>query len=277
MAVVPPARRSRPSRVRWIAVAVLVLVAAVIVAVVLLERPSPPIGYDVSSPQCSGSYPGNVLWAVVGVNGGVAHNANRCFDSELQWARAAPGQRRPPQPRLSFYIDTGNPGSRSPLWPKRGSTSVYGRCNGLLTNACSYLYGQQRAAYSYGLAVAQDRTAARSVPWWLDVELGLSWAGTYELNVAVLRGYVAGLRAAGAGGPIGVYSSAAQWHEITGLTSQTTTNAFGGVQLRGWTAGTGMTLAQARQNCAGGGFTGLAPTLAQYQVGGLDADLRCRG
>jgi len=32
---------------------------------------------------------------------------------------------------------------------------------------------------------------------------------------------------------------------------------------------------QARQNCAGGGFTGLAPTLAQYRVGAFDADLRC--
>ena len=261
---------------RWLAPAALALVAAVIVLVVVLESPSAPIGYDVSYPQCSTGYPSNVLWAVVGVNGGVAHNANHCFAGEVQWARGAPGQKRPPQPRLSLYIDTGNPGTHSSLWPKSGKTPVYGACNGLLTNACSYLYGEQRAGYSYGLASAQDATAARGAPWWLDVELGLSWAGTYQLNVAVLRGYVAGLKAAGAGGPIGVYSSAAQWHEITGLDGQSTSKAFGGIELPGWTAGTGMALVNARANCASAGFTGPKPTLAQYQVSGFDADLRCR-
>ena len=250
---------------------------AVVVAVVLvivLGSSSPPIGWDVSYPQCSGSYPENVLFAIVGVNGGVAHNANRCLADELHWARSAPGQKRPPQPRLSFYIDTGNPGAHVTLWPKRGRSPMYGSCNGLLTNACSYLYGRQRAAYSFRLA-AQYASEAGTEPWWLDVELELSWAGTYELNIAALRGYVAGLRAAGAAGPIGVYSSVEQWHEITGLTTQTTARAFGGLQLPGWLAGTGMTLAQARKTCAGAGFTGPAPTLAQYQVGGLDADLRC--
>jgi hypothetical protein len=32
---------------------------------------------------------------------------------------------------------------------------------------------------------------------------------------------------------------------------------------------------QARQNCASDSFTGVAPTLAQYQSGQFDADLRC--
>jgi hypothetical protein len=40
-------------------------------------------------------------------------------------------------------------------------------------------------------------------------------------------------------------------------------------------AGTDATLALARQNCASGGFTGVAPNLAQYRIGPLDADLRC--
>ncbi len=122
---------------------------------------------------------------------------------------------------------------------------------------------------------ALDPALARTSPWWLDVELGEDWAGTYDLNIAALRGYLAGLRRAGVGGPIGVYSTAAQWHDITGLTAQTTTRALG--RLLGWVGGTGLTLIEARQNCASGGFTGLAPTLAQYQVGGFDADLRCSG
>ena len=40
---------------------------------------------------------------------------------------------------------------------------------------------------------------------------------------------------------------------------------------------TGATLTQARQNCTSGGFTGVAPNLAQYRIGPLDADLRCAG
>ena len=251
------------------------VVVVAVVLVIVLSSSSPPIGYDVSYPQCPGSLPSNVRFAVVGVNGGLAHNANPCLGAELRWAQGAPGQRRPRQPPLSLYIDTGNPGAQVSQWPKGGIAPLYGRCNGLLTNACSYLYGVQRAAYSYRLASAQDAAAARSDPWWLDVETELSWAGTYALNIAALRGYVAGLHDAGAHGPIGIYSTSAQWQEITGLTAQTTSRAFGAA-LPDWVAGTAGTLAQARQNCASDSFTGVAPTLAQYQSASYDADLRCR-
>ena len=36
-------------------------------------------------------------------------------------------------------------------------------------------------------------------------------------------------------------------------------------------------LTQAQQNCTSGGFTDVAPNLAQYRIGPLDADLRCTG
>src|SRR6478736_424496 len=64
-----------------------------------------------------------------------------------------------------------------------------------------------------------------------------SWAGTYQLNVAALQGFIAGLHNAGASGPIGIYSTSAQWHEITGLTAQTTKTAFNAL-LPDWVAGT---------------------------------------
>ena len=195
--------------------------------------------------------------------------AGSCAGRETRPDRS--GQRSQP---LSLYIDTGNPGAHVSEWPKGGTAAVYGACNGLLTNACSYLYGVQRAAYSYRLAAAQDPAAAETAPWWLDVELALSWAGTYRLNIAALQGYIAGLRNAGATGPIGVYSTSAQWKEITGLTAQTTPTGFSG-QLPDWVAGTEATLTQARQNCTSDSFTGVAPTLAQYQIGRFDADLRC--
>ena len=256
-----------------VAVAFVVLVA---VLIVVLRGGSPPtIGYDVSYPQCSSSYPSNPLFGLVGVNGGLANNANRCLGGELRWASDSPGQKRPTQPPLSLYIDTGNPGAEHVAdWPGGGTTPAYGSCNGLLTDACSYLYGEQRAARSYRLVAALDPGAARSAPWWLDVELTASWAGTYQLNLAALHGFIAGLRNAGATGPIGIYSTSAQWKDITGLTAQSTPTAFNG-PLPGWVAGTRATLAQARQNCSRGGFTGVAPTLAQYRIGALDADLRC--
>ena len=274
-----PARRAKRARrrARRRLVLVLALIAVVTGVIVWITgNSSPSAGYDVSSPQCPGSFPSSPLFGIVGVNGGFANNANPCLRDELSWARNAPGQKDPAQPALSFYLVTANPGGRHVAdWPSGGTAPVYGACNGLLTNACSYLYGEQRAAHSYRLAAALDPAAARTAPWWLDVELGSSWAGTYQLNIAALEGFIAGLHDAGATGPIGIYSTSAQWKDITGLTAQTTRAAFG-ARLPDWVAGAETaTVTQARQSCTGGGFTGPPPTLAQYRLGRFDADLRC--
>ena len=259
------------------AVALGFMVVVVVLIIAMSGSSSPTTGYDVSYPQCSSSYPSNPLFGIVGVNGGLANNANRCIGSELHWARDAPGQKRPRQPHLSLYIDTANPGGHHVAdWPRGGTAPAYGACNSQLTNACSYIYGEQRAAHSYRFAAALDPIGAKTAPWWLDVELMASWAGTYQLNIAALQGFIAGLHNAGATGPIGVYSTSAQWKEITGLTAQTTPTAFN-TQLPDWVAGTEATLMQAQQNCTSGGFTGVAPTLSQYRTGTLDADLRCTG
>jgi hypothetical protein len=271
---VPPTSRSR-FRVRRLWAVAFALIVVVVLVVVITGSSSPAAGYDISYPQCNRSYPSSPIFGVVGVNGGLARNANPCLSAELHWARGAPGQTRPKQPSLSLYIDTGNPGGHHVTdWPRAGIAPAYGRCNGLLTNSCSYVYGEQRAAYSYRLVAALDPATAKTAPWWLDVELELSWAGTYQLNIAALQGFIAGLRDVGARGPIGIYSTAAQWKEITGLTAQTTATALHG-RLADWVAGTAATLTQARENCASGGFTGAVPKLAQYRLGPFDADLRC--
>jgi len=273
LASVPPANRPR-SKKRWIPVVALGLIV-VAVLIIVLSGSSPSAGYDVSYPQCSDSYPSNPVFGVVGVNGGRSNTANACLSGELGWARGAPGQKLPAQPPLSLYINTGNPGAHHlPDWPSGGKAPVYGACNGLLTNACSYIYGEQRSAYSYHLVAALDRVSAKTAPWWLDVELTASWAGTYELNVAALQGFIAGLHNAGATGPIGIYSTSAQWKDISGLTGQTTATALKG-QFPDWLASTDTTVTQARHDCAAGGFTGVAPMLVQYRLGGFDADLRC--
>jgi hypothetical protein len=254
---------------------VVVAAAASGLLVWIAGRSSPSAGYDVSSPQCSGSLPSSPLFGIVGVNGGLANNANPCLRDQVSWARNSPGQKNPTQPSISFYLVTANPGAHVADWPSGGRTERYGACNGLLTDACSYLYGKERAAHSYRLAAAVDPAAASTAPWWLDVELGSSWAGTYELNNAALTGFIVGLHDAGAAGPIGIYSTSAQWKDITGDPPQTTGLAFGR-PMPSWVAGAETTtLDQARQNCASGGFTGVAPTLAQYRSGAFDANLRC--
>jgi hypothetical protein len=247
---VSAARRSQFRARRVAAVGVAFVVVFVVVIIAMSGGTSPSTGYDVSYPQCSGSYPANPLFGIVGVNGGRANTANPCMASELRWARSAPGQKHPKQPSLSLYINTGNPGGRRVAdWPSGGTAPAYGACNSRLTNACSYIYGEQRAAH---------------------------WAATYQLNIAALQGFIAGLHNAGATGPIGIYSTSAQWKDITGLTARTTSTAFHG-SPPDWVAGTTATLMQARQNCTSRGFTGVTPTLAQYRIGPLDADLRCSG
>src|SRR5579875_787749 len=159
-------------------------------------------GYDISYPQCSTSYPANPAFGIVGVNGGLANDANACFGSELQWALAAPGL--PDQPSASVYINTANPGPAPGVsdWPTSG-TSPYGSCDGSWSTACSYIYGQARADYSYGLVSTTNATVASTNPWWLDIETANSWAtsatsGYTQLNIAAVQGFIEGLRGSGA-------------------------------------------------------------------------------
>jgi hypothetical protein len=236
-------------------------------------------GYDISYPQCSSAYPAAPAFGVVGVNGGLANDANPCFSSELQWAMASPGLTTPVQANASLYINTANPGPAHGVkdWPTSG-TSPYGGCNGTWSQACSYVYGEQRASYSYGLVKTSNSTVAASAPWWLDIETANSWAtrrtkGYTQLNIAAIRGFIAGLQTAGASASIGIYSTAGQWNTITGLNAQTSPSAIGST-LPDWVGGLG-DLSSAQTNCTSGGFTGASPTLAQYSSGGYDADLRC--
>ena len=216
--------------------------------------------------RCSGSSESTAGWRTTRTR----VSAASCTGRATRRGRSARSSR--PYRCTSTPVTRAGTTSRTGL--SGGTAPAYGACNGRLTNACSYLYGEQRAAHSYRLVAALDSVAAKTAPWWLDVELMASWAGTYQLNIAALHGFIAGLRNAGATGPIGIYSTSAQWKDITGLTAQTTPTAFND-QLPDWVAGTRPTLTQARQNCTSGGFTGVTPTLAQYRIGPLDADLRC--
>jgi hypothetical protein len=263
------------------------------------------VGYDLSFPQCENPPPASASFVIVGVDGGLANNPNPCLAQQLAWAAGAPGLQRPAVPGLSLYLNAADPGSRVADWPSpaAGTATVatpYGSCNGSWSRACAFLYATQRASYSYALAVAAAAPAtslgstpgpasaptaqspalpaAATAPWWIDVEIGASWASRASarewaaLNMAALRGYVAGLRAAGARGPVGLYSNAYQWRAITGLGPRASRGHFP-LAEHDWATGS-TTLAQARRACAKP-FSGSAVTIAQFSEGGYDRDYAC--
>lgn len=248
--------------------------------------PPPPAGtgYDISYPQCGSAYPIGQAFGVVGVNGGLANDANPCLASELAWSQSSPGLTSPLQAPTSLYINTADPGNGVADWPSpakgtaTGSTP-YGSCDGSWSTACAYLYGEQRAAYSYALVAGTATSVnAATATWWLDIETANSWAKKRNssnwaaLNIAAIEGFVAGLQGAGATGSIGFYSTASQWQTITGLTA-TTSPAYFPSSEPNWLAGAS-SLSQAQSNCSAS-FTGAHVSLAQFASGGFDADYAC--
>ncbi|MGN6168742.1 MAG: hypothetical protein ACTHQQ_11305 [Solirubrobacteraceae bacterium] len=237
------------------------------------------VGYDISYPQCGLTYPRGQAFGIVGVNGGVANDKNRCLGKELAWAKASPGLTSPPQAPASLYINTADPGPAPGVtdWPSSGSDQ-YGSCHGGWSKACAYLYGEQRATYSYYVVSARHPDVTSETPWWLDIETSNTWAtsstpGHKGLNIAAIHGFIVGLRSQDTAAVVGVYSSGTQWKTITGLTAQTTRSAFRSPPPA-WVAGAS-TLKGARSICASTAFTGVRPTLVQYSLRGYDADLRC--
>jgi hypothetical protein len=278
---------SLPDVARALLAAVFALAGVSAIASAAPATPS-PIGYDLSYPQCETALPSSVSFAILGVNGGLANNPNPCLAQQLTWASAASGLQRPALPGLSFYLNAADPGNGVADWPSpvAGTASAetpYGPCDGSWSRACAFSYAMQRAAYSYALAAAPPAAtpappAAAVVPWWIDVEIGASWAGRSssrewaQLNLAALRGYVAGLRAAGARGPVGMYSNAYQWHTITGLGPRAS-RAYFSFGEHDWVTGSA-TLAQARRVCAKP-FSGSVVTIAQFSEGVYDRDYAC--
>jgi hypothetical protein len=265
--------------------------AAALAAALLAAAPAAALagdgsrtGKDISYPQCGHAYPTTRAFGIVGVNGGLANNANPCLAGELAWAHASRGVKKPSQPPAALYINTADPGNQVADWPtpSKGSTmskTPHGVCRGAWDAACAYLYGEQRAEFSYSL-VASANAGVRpgSAPWWLDVETINSWAKSKDsshwasLNISALQGFVAGLRQSGARAPIGIYSMATDWHAITGLTGKRSLTYFPRSEPN-WVAGLG-SLAQAKRNC-GRSFTGAPVRLAAYRSGSFDGDYAC--
>jgi hypothetical protein len=232
-------------------------------------------GYDISYPQCNGSFPASPSFGIVGVNGGKPFSANLCLGagdgpSELSWAGMNAG----------LYANTADPGPNlSTHWPN-GQTSPE-QCNtatnpGSDTSQCNYDYGWNAAADGYQDAVnayvalgwapgGSTRTPVAN-GWWLDVESANSWQSSTGLNVDALQGEADYLKSVGAGS-IGFYATASDWQSITGNTT-----SF--AAYPSWLPGAS-SLSQAQANCTGAGVTGGGVALTQYPANGFDGDYRC--
>jgi hypothetical protein len=236
-------------------------------------------GYDISYPQCSGAFPSNVLFGIVGVNAGIVYSPNPCLGngdgaSELAWAEQYDGRGA-----AILYANTADPGpTLSTHWPagETSGTGVYCDPAQLDSTACSYDYGWFAAADSYQNAVnayidlGELQPGATQTPqanaWWLDVETANSWEANTANNVADLQGAVAFLQSQGASS-IGFYSPSSEWQTITGGT--TVFSSFAS-----WQPGSRRE-SVAQSYCGTTGVTGGPVTLSQYFSGGFDADIRC--
>ncbi|MHB1592626.1 MAG: hypothetical protein ACYCO9_11350 [Streptosporangiaceae bacterium] len=223
--------------------------------------------------------------------------------TELYWAVASSTGAVAAQPKASLYLNTADPGdvyNGSPIsdWPTSGTTP-YGSCTtttvttssgsytvGQNSPACAWQYGYDKASMDVSwLASAASAIDAQgppavtvpgtasAYPWWLDVETANTWqTGTYgqAMNVADVEGMVAALRSAGAT-TIGVYSTSAQWSQITGSAISSTSSLNG---LPDWIPGA-RTSSAATSNCGQTSFTGGTITLTQWISRSVDYDHFC--
>jgi hypothetical protein len=230
---------------------------------------SPGIGFDVSFPQCSNTLPKGPAFAIVGVNGGLAYAGNPCLGAEYQW-----GTTSTTSPRVSFYLNTGNPGPvASSHWPPP-TTTIPRVCDGTWNQDCAYDYGWYAARDSFSRAVVvAGNSATAGAPWWLDVETANSWSTDIATNRADIEGAVAALRAAGISS-IGIYSTMSMWAQITGATGPSSSLNVPFTSLPNWVPGARS--AKDAPSFCNRSFSGGQVKLVQYPDGGFDADYPCQ-
>jgi hypothetical protein len=232
-----------------------------------------PGGDDVSYPQCSETLPSHQAFGIVGVNEGLANTSNPCLAEEIAWAQNSSGVTR--QPKVSFYVNTANPGNlRVTDWPASNYDLItdmvvadpYGVCAGGDDRACAWQYG-------WNIAELDAKTRGIAAPgrdrWWLDVETITSWESSTRNNRADLEGMIAYFHHIGA--TVGIYSMASQWGQIV-KTVPSTSSLY---RLAEWIPGA-RTLAQARANCRLTPLTGRGiVTVTQWTAGKTNHDFSC--
>ena len=212
------ARWLRSTRGRLVAGAAVVAVAGVVIGAALTlgggSQPKAPLGpaplgshgYDVSWPQCSGVSAGTLPagrppYVLLGLTHGAGNTVNPCLAAQLAWAKTN-------GVRVGAYAVVSYPTSTALAASAGGPLGACGssvRCE-LRNNGAAQVQAALATMHSAGLAVPR---------LWLDIEVGNSvpWSARVVRNIAVLRGAVVALRAAGE--PVGVYTTSAMWTQIT--------------------------------------------------------------
>jgi len=213
-------------------------------------------GYDISFPQCGGSYPGGAF-GIVGVNGGYPFvHYNPCLADEYAHS-----------PHTALYINTGY----DPLYTQVDGVHTVPAC--LTKSAAVKGSPDQKAAWAVGcseasrsMAYAASQRVARPGGWWLDVETENSWSSTdLSLNQYTIQGIVDTLHQATSA--VGIYSTGYQWGKITGGLP------VSGVKAN-WVATGNLSGERARAYC-GAGFSGAPVWLVQYIQGDFDTNYVC--
>ena len=227
-------------------------------------------GRDVSFPQCQRGLPAG-SFGIVGVDGGRPFDVNACLAPEIAWAAAF----GPP----AYYVNTADPGpTMSSHWPIGQLSPRVCDPSSLDSSDCSYDYGWNAATDSYVRAATAAASAGAppvsSATWWLDAETGNTWeslefgqtAPYFANDTSALTGARDYLRAQGVPA-VGVYSTVAQWQQLTGGAS------LGRAPV--WYAGLGGPSSAAAHCASTYSFTGGPVRLTQYAKGGFDADNAC--
>jgi hypothetical protein len=232
-----------------------------------------PNGNDVSFPQCRKALPAQHAFGIVGVNDGRADTTNPCLAGEITWARKSSGTTR--QPKVSFYVNTGEPGSLKVAdWPANNHDPIsgavvsdpYGACAGQDNRACSWQFGRNMAELDARIRGISKPGRYR---WWLDVETISSWDSSTWNNRADLEGMVAYFHRIGS--TVGIYSTAFQLYKIVKIIPSSSLL----YRLADWIPGA-KTLAQAQANCHLAPLTGRGTvTLTQWEKSKIDHDLSC--
>jgi hypothetical protein len=238
-------------------------------------------GYDISWPQCGGSYPTpGFAVAVVGVTGGHGFSGNPCLNSEFSWSQQAALPN-------ALYVNIDLPSAA----PPQGATGPAGRCAATNVSCFAYNYGFNNSQYAVNYANARGVDA---LVWWLDVETNNNWqttsrvASTYRTiapatpqtpaayayrtaaNAQAIAGAIAGLAASHK--VVGAYSTNYQWNLIAGTYAP---------QVPVWYA-TADSVSRAPLYCTQAhSFTGGPVWLVQYTIAkgapgfGFDGDYAC--
>jgi len=227
---------------------------------VITDPPVGATGYDISWPQCGGSYPPagypldlvGVTNGYIGVDdpGGGPYGPNPCFVPEAQWAAG--------QLQVYQVADpiAGTDGDLATATAGPQDCPVVAD-----TTQCAYNWGYNNTIQAISYVHSQGY---HPLEWWLDVETDEGWSSSLaSVNAQVIQGMIDAARASGL--VPGIYSTSYQWGVIAG------NYPFPGVPT--WIAGAG--------NISGGSYSAQAfcsqswfnfasgsPTLVQYGYAG---------